>query len=124
MSKGELHCGARPRLFEYARMNRKPMTPAERKLWNCLKNRKLNGSKFRRQHPIADYIVDFFCLESKLAIEIDGLYHNDPQQLKYDQDRSVVLTEFGIRTVRFTNTEIDEHLDKVLDQIKRNLAKP
>ncbi|HTE32798.1 MAG TPA: endonuclease domain-containing protein [Chryseolinea sp.] len=122
MSDKELHFGASPKLFQYARINRRPLTPSERKLWNCIRSGRLKGFKFRRQHPVADYIVDFFCLQCKLALEIDGGYHRDLEQIKYDNDRNRVLAEFGIRTIRFTNTEIDEDLPMVVREIERSVV--
>ena len=88
-----LHKGADPKLFYYARLNRIVQTEAEKILWHCLRNRKLKGFKFRRQHPIAHFIADFFCLESNLVIEIDGPYHDEREQQEYDEGRTFELSE-------------------------------
>ena len=68
-----LHKGANPELFHFARLNRQVQTEAEAILWKCLRNRNLRGFKFRRQHPIADFIADFFCLECNLVVELTGI---------------------------------------------------
>ncbi|MEJ7646218.1 MAG: endonuclease domain-containing protein [Chryseolinea sp.] len=93
MSLLEIHFGAGRKLFQYARENRKPLTRSERKLWNCIRNKKLKGFKFRRQHPIANYIADFFCWQCKLVIEVDGGYHHSEDQQKLDDARDKVLKE-------------------------------
>jgi very-short-patch-repair endonuclease len=69
------------------------MTKAEKILWESLRNRRLNGFKFRRQHPVADFIADFFCLECSLAIEVDGGYHNTEEQAQHDKERSRKLND-------------------------------
>ncbi|MBT1696999.1 DUF559 domain-containing protein [Fulvivirgaceae bacterium PWU4] len=117
-----LHQGANPRLFGYARVNRQISTEAEAILWQCLRNRKLKGCKFRRQHPIADYIADFYCFERGLVIEVDGEYHMDKEQMAYDEQRTNRLNELKIKVIRFTNREVMEKLDFVLKEIKRHLV--
>jgi very-short-patch-repair endonuclease len=78
-----------PILLQAARELRHPQTPAEQKLWSRLRNRQLNGFKFRRQHPIDRFIIDFYCDEAKLCIEVDGDSH--AEQIEYDQARTVYL---------------------------------
>ena len=117
----KLHQGANPKLFYYARLNRKAMTEAEKILWDHLRNRKLKGFKFRRQHPIADFIADFFCLECNLIVEVDGLYHNDPEQVQYDRERTHLLNELHIKVIRFTNEDVITNLDEVLKKIEEHL---
>jgi very-short-patch-repair endonuclease len=116
-----MHFNADPRLFHFARQNRKVMTEAENILWSCLRNRRLGGFKFRRQHPIADFIVDFFCLERQLVVEVDGAYHNEKEQTLYDEGRTYELRELNIRVIRFSNTAVVEHTEVVLNQIKKAL---
>ena len=94
---------------------------AEKILWSCLRNRKLNGFKFRRQHPIADFIADFYCLECNLIVEVDGAYHHSIEQRQYDEGRTFELSEFKIKVIRFTNQEVIEHIDFVLTEIRRLL---
>ena len=116
-----LHKGASARLFRFARLNRQAQTEAEIILWSFLRNRGLKGFKFRRQHPIADFIADFYCLESNLVVEVDGDYHLDHHQKEYDEGRSYVLSEFDIKVVRFTNKEVLEDIEFVLEEISRHL---
>ncbi len=106
-----------------ARDLRKNQTPAEKILWNLLRNRKFEGKKFLRQHPIVIkdssqpefYIVDFYCAEYKMIIELDGKIHDF--QLEYDQDREAVLKNLGYRIIRFKNKELDD-ITSVLDRVK------
>ena len=116
-----LHKGALPKHFYYARENRKLPTKAEGILWQALRNRRLHGYKFRRQHPISDFIADFYCHECKLIIEIDGGYHNDIEQRQYDEGRTYELNEFKIKVIRFTNNEVIEDIAFVLDVIGAHL---
>ena len=98
---------------------RRPLTPQERTLWQRLRNRQLNGLKFRRQHFIHHFILDFYCHEHQLAVEIDGDSHAEPAQLRYDQARTEWLAEHGIRVIRFTNREVEHNLAGVLAEIGR-----
>ena len=82
----ELHKGAPSKHFYFARENRKASTEAEKKLWKALRNRNLHGYKFRRQHPIFDFIADFYCHECKLIVELDGEYHNNIEQRQHDEE--------------------------------------
>jgi very-short-patch-repair endonuclease len=123
MAEDNLHKGADPKLFYYARQNRKDMTEAEKILWSHLRDRRLNGFKFRRQHPIADFIADFFCLECNLIVEVDGGYHNNKEQQLYDEGRTYELKEYKINVIRFTNEEVLENTLFVLNEIKRHLEK-
>lgn len=97
---------------------RKKPTIAEATLWEVLRTKRLDGYKFRRQHPLQGYIVDFYCPELKLAIEVDGEVHKDEEQLKYDQERTKNLQEFGILIIRFWNSEITDELPIVLERIR------
>ena len=119
-----LHKGADPRLFHFARLNRQVQTESEEILWERLRNRKLNGFKFRRQHPIADFIADFFCLECNLVVEVDGDYHNEREQKEYDEGRTYELGELNIKVIRFTNREVLENLGFVLKEISNYLKSP
>ncbi len=110
-------------LHEYAKANRQNPTAAEDKLWQELRNRKLEGFKFRRQHPIAGYIPDFVCLEKKLVIEIDGEYHNEDEQKKYDSLRTEWLDEHDYSILRFTNNEVVNDLSSVLKKISEEIVK-
>jgi adenine-specific DNA-methyltransferase len=100
-----------------ARRFRKRATEAEKKLWSHLRNRKVAGLKFRRQHPIGDRTADFFCAEVNLAIELDGSGHHRHLTETSDLDRAIDLYEKGIRILRFNNTDIFKNLNGVLNKI-------
>lgn len=112
---------ADPVLYEmlktYAEENRKNPTEAENVLWEALKAKGI-GAKFRRQHIIGDFIVDFFCNEANLVIELDGGYHNMPAQMKSDEERTAALNEMGYTELRFKNEEVISNIDAVLKTIK------
>ena len=93
------------------------MTPAEEKLWDRLRNRNFNKLKFRRQHPIDRYIVDFICMEIKLVVEVDGEIHNNLKQKEYDRERTKDLEGYGLRVIRFSNEEVLDGVFKVLKDI-------
>jgi len=105
------------RLIEEAKRMRKEPTDAEAALWELLRDKKL-GDKFRRQHLIDDFIVDFVCLSKNLVIEVDGGYHNDPTQKEYDEQRTLYLNEKGFKVIRFTNEEVLGNTEAVLTKIK------
>ena len=100
-----------------ARRFRKMPTDAEKRLWSHLRNRELVGFKFRRQHPFAIRILDFYCEEAKLAIELDGSGHSCDLKRDDDLDREIELYEKGVRILRFSNSEVFENLDAVLNLI-------
>ena len=95
------------------------MTDAERWLWEHL--RRLPNIRFRRQHPIGDYIVDFVCLRMNLIIEVDGAYHNEAQQQHEDALRSQFLREQGFIILRFTNEEVLYDTDSVVQTITKQI---
>lgn len=103
-------------LKEFAEENRKNPTEAESVLWNALKA-KGTGLKFRRQHIIEDFIVDFYCNEKKLTVELDGGYHNKPEQMKSDEERTARLKELGYTELRFTNEQVLCDIDNVIKDI-------
>ena len=105
------------RKIELARSLRRQDVPAERRLWGALRNRALGDFKFRRQHPIDDYIVDFACVESLVIVEADGLSHL--YNRREDLSRTRALQNLGWRVLRFWNTEIYEVVDPVKEAIYR-----
>ena len=117
----KLFKGAGAKLFKFSNILRKTQTGAEEIMWQNLRNRKILGFKFRRQHPLDKYIADFYCHEAKLVIEIDGKIHNLPEQQEYDKNRSLHIEEMGIKVIRFTNEEVYNNLDQVLNTIKNSL---
>jgi very-short-patch-repair endonuclease len=100
---------------------RQSMTAAERRLWHALRNRQIEGAKFRRQTWIGPYIADFVCLERKLIVEADGMQHHD--QAEYDHHRNLFLETEGFCVLRFWNSDILTNMDGVLTQIRAHLIK-
>jgi len=101
---------------------RKSLTPAEAVLWKCLQQSQLLGKKFRRQFSIDRYIVDFYCPECRLAIELDGQGHFEINVDSYESERTKYLENCGIRVLRFENKLIFENLDTVLAAIKAGIT--
>jgi very-short-patch-repair endonuclease len=95
-------------------------TEAESVLWKHLRNKQL-GYRFRRQQIIDDYIVDFVCLEKQLIIEVDGKYHANGEQIELDAHREVNLESKGYHIIRFTNEEVTNNIDQVIEHIKNLL---
>jgi very-short-patch-repair endonuclease len=112
-----LHQEATPKIFKFALENRHQPTEAEAILWDALKEKQLGGHKFRRQHPMGMYIIDFYCHAKKLAIELDGGYHNDPKQKAADEYRTSELNRLGIREIRFKNEDLVDDYWGVLEGI-------
>ena len=100
-----------------ARSFRKKPTDAEARLWSELRNRELLGFKFRRQHPLGNRILDFYCEEAKLALELDGSGHFYDLKREDDLDREIELYEKGVRVLRFSNSDVFENMDGVLNLI-------
>ena len=100
---------------------RREMTPAERRLWRALRDRQLGGYKFRRQHPVGTFVLDFSCPEAKLAVEVDGTVHNDRDQTLKDAARTEVLNNFGITVLRIPNTVVFLSLTTALHRIRQPL---
>jgi very-short-patch-repair endonuclease len=110
-----------PYLKHHRKQLRNKATEAELILWSCLKDNKL-GYKFIRQYSVEGYVVDFYCPEYRLAVEIDGETHKKPDQIKYDQYRTKLLSAWGIRLIRFWNWEVKNHLTSVLHKIRLALS--
>ena len=107
-----------PQLLANARELRKNQTDAEDMLWQLLRNRQLNNLKFRRQHPLkVGFVLDFYCAETKLGIELDGGYHSTKEQTRLDNERAEIINEYGIRIIRFTNDEVIYNTEQVLQKI-------
>ncbi len=117
MKVNNMYLGASPEIFRRARLLRKNMTKAEKLLWNELKDRKLGGYKFRAQHPILKFVLDFYCHSCKLGIEIDGEVHNSKPQSLYDEDRTDNLNNYNIKVIRFKNEDIYYNIDSVKKKI-------
>lgn len=111
-----------PELLEFARKLRQEQTDAEVILWHLLRGRRFCGFKFRRQFPFHGYILDFYCHESRIAVELDGGGHSASEQRLYDAERTRILEATGIHVVRFWNDEVLKQLDDVLLELHRQLA--
>jgi very-short-patch-repair endonuclease len=118
----KLHQGTKAATQEYARELRNRTTGAEQRLWALLRNGQLKGKKFRRQHALANYVVDFYCNECKLAIELDGNFHTNTEAKEYDKSRTALLKELGITVLRFWNEEVIKDPSKVLQRISDHFA--
>jgi very-short-patch-repair endonuclease len=116
MRKTQVH--NRPYLKETRRTLRQELTPAEKLLWKVLKGKNIEGRKFRRQHSIEDFIVDFYCAKEKLVIELDGEVHNNINAQYNDEERDKRLKELDYTIMRFENKEVINNLDNVLREIE------
>jgi len=112
-----LHKEAIGKLYQYGRELRQESTEAEKLLRVELRNKKLSGLKFRRQHPIDKFVLDFYCHERKLAIELDGSIHDVKLNKEYDEARAAMLGGLGIYTLRFRNDEVINNIESVLQKI-------
>ena len=102
---------------ERARELRKSLSDAERKLWNALRAKQLDGGRFRRQHPIGPYVVDFVCLERRLVVEVDGGQHTEDAHVAHDARRDQWLSGEGYRVLRVSTTDVYGNIAGVLDTI-------
>ena len=106
----------------FARELRRRQTDAESLLWRHLRSTQL-GARFRRQHPIARYVIDFYCDEARLAIEVDGGGHAELEQLRYDRMRTELLDRIGVKLLRFWNTDVLGNVDGVLETILKEVLR-
>ena len=110
-----------PKQTSIARKLRKTDTWAEQLLWRWLRDRRFSAYKFRRQHPVGPHVLDFYCSEAKLNIELDGSQHGHPEQLQKDAARDAWLAEHGILVLRFWNARLRRERDAVREIIWRAL---
>jgi very-short-patch-repair endonuclease len=115
MKHGVLFRGTSQEIMLAATQMRHEMTPGEKILWCSLKGKKLDRLKFRAQHPVGRFILDFYCPICKLAVEVDGDIHNDLRER--DEERTSEIEGFGYKVIRFTNEEILTDLQSVLRSI-------
>ena len=104
-------------------MLRKNMTLSEILLWKKPKDKKIFNTKFRKQHPIGIFIVDFYSHEYKLVIEVDGEIHNNEESNEYDSNRTAELNRYGLKVIRFTNDEIIYNINSVITTIQGAIDK-
>ena len=116
LKNGGMHNYAPPAIFKNAARLRGTMTESEKLLWEKLRLKSL-GFKFRRQHPINLYILDFYCHKLKLSIEIDGGYHLSKDQKAKDIERTKALNELEIKEIRFTNKDVINDIENVMSNI-------
>ena len=107
------------KLRDTARLLRKQATPSEQKLWEKLRKRRLGGEKFRRQHGVGPFILDFYCPARRLGIEIDGGGHSELEQYVRDSHRDRYLKDRDIRILRFWNSQIEGDMESVLSEVLR-----
>jgi len=110
---------ATPEIFKRAKELRENLTLAEKKLWENLHNSKLKGFRFKAQHPVGKYIADFYCHAAQLIIEIDGEYHSEYEKFQIDKGRTAELENLNITVIRFTNDEVLNNIEKVLETIDK-----
>ena len=96
---------------------RNSMPPTEHVLWSILRGKQIDGLKFRRQYGIGPYVVDFYCVEIQLAIEVDGSSHTSQQIWQRDQERQQYIESLGIAVLRLTNTAVQSDINMVIEQI-------
>ena len=96
-------------------------TKAEQFLWNFLKGKQLKNTKFRRQHSVGNFIIDFYCAEKRIAIEIDGSIHERKDVKMNDKEKTETLNFYNIKVLRFTNEDVFDNIVQVLDTIEQNI---
>jgi very-short-patch-repair endonuclease len=112
----------KPQNASLSKILRLNQTDAETKLWRVIRNRQLDGIKFRRQRPVGNYIVDFISLDRMLIIEIDGGHHNEDSIKEKDQQRQTWLENQGYRVIRFWDNEVLQNLEGVILKIRESLG--
>jgi len=122
-SGNEMYFGASSEIIRRARELRNSMTDSEKRLWYLIRNRQIDGYKFRRQHPVNQFIVDFYCVELKLSIEIDGSIHLNPEQNERDEQRTKIINSLGIIELRFSNEEVNNNSTFVIQSLRTSIAK-
>lgn len=115
-----MHLNASSKIFTNARLLREHMTCGEIKLWEYLRQKPFN-TKFRRQHPISKYVLDFYAHKLRLSIEIDGKYHQESEQMERDESRTDFLKSIGITEIRFSEQEVVTHLKDVIEIIESHI---
>lgn len=105
-----------------AKALRRNQTDAERRLWGYLRDRRLDGWKFRRQHPIGPYVLDLYCADARLVIEIDGGQHDYDEYREHDEKRTAYLNSQGLKVMRFWNSDVMENTIGVLEAIREALS--
>lgn len=113
----------RSELKNFRKRLRNNSTSAESFLWTSLKKSQLEGRKFRRQHSVGSYILDFYCTTERLCVELDGAGHYTDEGIEYDKQRTAYINSLNIKVIRFENKEVFENLEGVLAEIVNNFRK-
>jgi len=113
----------RPILKSRRKELRNNSTPAEKLLWSVLQQSNLGGYKFRRQHSVGFYVLDFYCPSESLAVELDGDSHFTDEAIVYDRERTTYLNALGIKVIRFMNSDVYDNLDGVCESILGDIQK-
>jgi len=113
-----------PILKDRRRFLRRKQTDAERAFWSKVRNGQFHGLKFFRQFSVGPYILDFYCPDQKLAVELDGGQHNQPENIAYDAERTAFLSGHGISVVRFWNHEVLQEIDAALMRLEQLITPP
>jgi very-short-patch-repair endonuclease len=116
-----MYYGASMEIFRRAEILRNHTTEAERMLWGRLNSKQVKGFKFRRQHTVNQFIVDFYCHKAKLVIELDGEIHNEKEIAERDKGRGYMLKNYGMEILRFNNDAIRNNIENVISKIKEKL---
>jgi very-short-patch-repair endonuclease len=116
-----MHLDAGPQTFANAKYLREHMTEAENILWRHLSNRQMEDVKFRRQHPIHRFVVDFYAYEIKFVIELDGNVHMEPEQIIQDEEKMNTLKNYNLQFLRFKNEDVIYRLPDVLNTIREKI---
>ncbi len=111
-----------PIIYQRAAAMRRSLTPPEARLWLYLKGKTLAGAKFRRQHPVGTYILDFYCPAARLAVEVDGAVHDTPERIAHDRRRTAWLETQGITVLRYPALSIRDNLEGVLAGIREAVS--
>lgn len=111
--------GAKPETFLKAKVLREKMTIPEKLLFERLRKNQLLGLRFKAQHPISQFIVDFYCHQLRLVIEIDGEIHENNEAKEYDSNRTIELEKFGLKVIRFKNEDVIDNIDSVISEINK-----
>ncbi len=117
----EYYYNAPEKTFELAKLLRKDMTATEKLMWQVLRRNSLKGYYFRRQHPIAWYVADFYCHDAKLVVELDGEVHDFEDIKRHDAERDELMRGLGITVLRFKNEDVRGNVDEVVREIERHL---
>ena len=122
-SKRSQYYGASIKTISRTKKLRRDGTSAEKLLWEIIRDRGVSGYKFRRQHPIRYFIVDFYCHEARLVVELDGDIHEISEIKEYDKNREEIIRELGLHVIRFTNEEVFSQPENVVKVMENYLNK-